>query len=361
LKGIETGSLKYLQPLEAMAEQTLHPVSRAMAGGSHGLLARAYFHAKPFLPLSVRWAVRRIRVPKIMRRSAGVWPIDESAGGRPRDWKGWPDGKQFALVFTHDVESGEGLSKVRNLAELEMDNGFRSSFNFIPEGPYRDPVELREWLEANGFEVGVHDLCHDGHLYESRESFNRNAKSINRYLHNWRSVGFRSGFMLRQLDWLHELDVLYDASTFDTDPFEPQPEGAHTIFPFHVKPPAGLKRPGYVELPYTLPQDSTLFLLLREKTPEIWQHKLDWISRNGGLALVNIHPDYIDFSGSGVSGKSYQSGLISDFMAYIRSNYEGTFWNPLARDLAVWYRGQAMCGGSVPENRETLLHNLVKS
>src|SRR5690606_27578977 len=113
----------------------------------------------------------------------------------------------------------------------------------------------------------------------------------------WKAVGFRSGIMLRQLDWIHDLDVVYDASTFDTDPFEPQPEGSHTIFPFRI-PPGGEERGGgYVELSYTLPQDSTLFLLLGEETPEIWMRKLDWIASRGGLALVNIHPDYIHFSG----------------------------------------------------------------
>src|SRR6516164_8618023 len=38
---------------------------------------------------------------------------------------------------------------------------------------------------------------------------------------------------------------------------------------------------GYVELPYTLPQDSTLFILLGEKTTNIWQRKLDWIAQHG--------------------------------------------------------------------------------
>lgn len=316
-----------------------------MAGGSLGNFARFYFRVKPFIPLSVRWALRRFRIPRLMKRSAGVWPIDKTAGAKPPDWHGWPHGKQFALVFTHDVESGKGIQQVKNLAELEMSYGFRSSFNFIPEGSYQDPAPLRQWLEANGFEVGVHDLNHDGHLYESRESFSRKAKSINGYLGKWGAAGFRSGFMLRQLDWLHDLNVLYDTSTFDTDPFEPQPEGSHTIFPFHVKPPAGVKRPGYVELSYTLPQDSTLFILLQEKTPEIWKRKLDWIARHGGLALVNIHPDYIDFSGSGTSASCYPSSLLSEFMEYIRSRHEGKFWNPLARDLAAWYRSPAVFAG----------------
>lgn len=308
-----------------------------MAGGSHGSLAKAYFRVKPYVPRTIRWALRRIRIPSIIRRTAGVWPIDDTAGAKPPGWKEWPDGKQFALVFTHDVESAEGIGKVRALAALDMQYGFRASFNFIPEGSYSDPVGIRGWLGENGFEVGVHDLNHDGHLYESRAGFSRKAECINEYLEQWGAVGFRSGFMLHQLDWLHDLNVLYDTSTFDTDPFEPQPEGSHTIFPFHVKPPADAGRPGYVELSYTLPQDSTLFILMREKTPEIWKRKLDWLARQGGLALVNIHPDYIDFSDSGRSSSHYRAAIIREFMEYIREKYDGVFWNPLARELAQWY------------------------
>ena len=55
--------------------------------------------------------------------------------------------------------------------------------------------------------------------------------------------------MFRNLDWYHQLEVGYDASTFDTDPFEPQADGAGTIFPFWVRSPAEAGRPGYVELP----------------------------------------------------------------------------------------------------------------
>jgi len=327
-----------------MAEETLHPVAHAMSGGSHGRIAQAYYHIKPFLPLRLRWAIRRYRIPTILRRNADVWPILESAAIKPHGWKGWPDGKSFALVFTHDVESAAGLGKIRNLAELEIEHGFRSSFNFIPEGPYPDPVDIRAWLETAGFEVGVHDLRHDGHLYESRKTFSQNAQRINHYLREWKASGFRSGFMLRQLEWLHDLDVLYDASTFDTDPFEPQPEGSRTIFPFHVKAPPGVRRPGYVELPYTLPQDSTLFLLLRERNTEIWKRKLDWIAANGGLALVNIHPDYLNFTDNRFKKETYPSTLLSEFMTYIRENHEGAYWNPLAKDLAAWYRDTVPAG-----------------
>ncbi|WP_052573667.1 hypothetical protein, partial [Haloferula sp. BvORR071] len=317
------------------------PSYEATSGSPPGLLTRAYFRIKPFIPRSLRLAVRRGRARGIFKQCAGTWPINESAGDKPQGWKGWPEGKDFAVVFTHDVESPSGLTRVRELAEMEISYGLCSSFNFIPEGTYDDPVALREWLEAKGFEVGVHDLNHDGRLYGSREGFREKARRINHYLAAWGAVGFRSGFMLRQLDWIHDLNVLYDASTFDTDPFEPQPEGSHTIFPFRVAPGGLEAGPGYVELPYTLPQDSTLFLILGEESPMIWQEKLDWIAEHGGLALVNIHPDYIDFSGKRDSSR-YPSSYIKEFLDYLFIKYKGKFWNPLAKELAVWYRREMM-------------------
>lgn len=316
-----------------------------MAASSPGLLARAYFRLKPFIPRSVRWAMRRSRARGIIRQCGTTWPINELAGVTPADWPGWPNSKDFAVVFTHDVESRGGLGKVRELAEIEIAYGLRSSFNFIPEGTYNDPAELRKWLEEKGFEVGVHDLNHDGLLYGSREGFREKAKRINRYLASWNSVGFRSGFMLRQLDWIHDLNVVYDASTFDTDPFEPQPEGSHTIFPFRVRPGDGDSGNGYVELPYTLPQDSTIFLLLGEETPEIWKRKLDWIAARGGLALVNIHPDYIDFSGKR-SSSHYPASMIREFLDFLCGKYRGKFWNPLAKELAIWYENAMMLPAS---------------
>lgn len=302
------------------------------------LLTRLYYSFKPFVPRNVRWAIRRKRALDIRELNSSTWPINSAAGATPAGWPGWPGGKRFAVVFTHDVESGEGLEKVRKLAELEQSCGLRSSFNFIPRGTYRVSEELRTWLAERGFEVGVHDLHHNGKLYHSRSGFREKAGQINHYLREWGAVGFRSGFMLRQLDWLHDLDAEYDASTFDTDPFEPQPDGCRTIFPFFVPDlgrPAGA---GYVELPYTLPQDSTLYLLLGERSPEIWLRKLDWIAEHGGLALVNIHPDYVDFDRSDFADFHYPASLVRELLNYVNSRYAGQFWNPLPKELATWYR-----------------------
>jgi glycosyltransferase involved in cell wall biosynthesis len=263
----------------------------------------------------------------------------------PEHWPGWPGGKKFAFVLTHDVESKAGLDRCRSLMELEIDLGFRSSFNFIPEGGYRVPAELRKELTASGFEVGIHDLKHNGHLFASRRNFRRSAVRINRYAREWGASGFRSGFMLRNLDWLHDLDVQYDASTFDTDPFEPQPDGGHTIFPFWVPRPNGssinhqratntTSSGGYVELPYTLPQDSTLFLVLRETTPDIWMRKLDWIAAHGGMVLLDTHPDYMSFGESRQTATEYPAALYRELLTYVKDRYAGQYWHALPKEVA---------------------------
>lgn len=263
-----------------------------------------------------------------------VWPINEAAGRPPENWKGWPDKKRFALVLTHDVESYSGLVKCRRLMELERQLGFRSSFNFIPEGDYRVPAELRSELLHNGFEVGVHDLRHDGKLYWRRYDFSRSARSINGYLQDWNACGFRAAFMFHDRERLHHLNIEYDASTFDTDPFEPQPDGANTIFPFWISDDNG---GGYVELPYTLPQDSTLFLVLDEKSPEIWKTKLDWLVARGGMVLLNVHPDYIGFRNK-LDPSEYPAAWYKDFLQHIKDVYSGEFWNPLPKEMAQWFK-----------------------
>ena len=287
---------------------------------------RIYYGLKPFVPQSLRTAIRRRLAMRLRKQIGDVWPVMPGSEQPPKNWPGWPKDKKFALVLTHDVESKEGLSKCRLLMQLEQNLGFRSSFNFIPEGNYRVPAKLRQELTANGFEVGIHDLKHDGRLFTSRRKFNRRAARINRYAREWGASGFRSGFMLRNLDWLHDLDVQYDASTFDTDPFEPQPDGCHTIFPFWVPHPNGdSSSEGYVELPYTLPQDSTLFLVLGETTPEIWMRKLDWIAEHGGMALVDVHPDYLSFNGSRQTATNYPVTLYEEFLSYVKARYSGEY------------------------------------
>jgi len=245
--------------------------------------------------------------------------------------------------------------------QLEMKLGFRSSFNFVPEGEYRVSKELRMQLSAAGFEVGVHDLHHDGKLYGSRKGFARNAERINGYLREWGAVGFRSGFMLHNVEWAHDLDVLYEASTFDTDPFEPQPDGMGTIFPFWVPRPNAkeTESEGYIGLPYTLPQDSTIFLILAENHPDIWLEKLDWVAKHGGMALVNTHPDYMNMAGIRNGAWEYPVTFYERLLQHISSRYRGEYWLALPKEVAHYWR-RAVVGkppeaatGNIKETEET--------
>src|SRR5271163_688805 len=109
-----------------------------------------YYGIKPLIPPFVRRGIRRWFALRKRLQVSDVWPILPGSERPPDGWPGWPQGKKFAFVLTHDVEGPNGVAKCRQLMELEMKWGFRSSFNFIPEGGYRVTRELREELARNG-------------------------------------------------------------------------------------------------------------------------------------------------------------------------------------------------------------------
>jgi glycosyltransferase involved in cell wall biosynthesis len=141
--------------------------------------------------------------------------------------------------------------------------------------------------------------------------------------------------MQHRLAWLHKLNAEYDASTFDTDPFEPEPDGVGTIFPFWVPGPEGN---GYVELPYTLIQDFNLFVVLRDRNIDVWKRKIDWIAAHGGMALLNTHPDYMCFGNSEVGRDEFPVAYYEEFLKYVRDRYDGAAWHALPREVARYYK-----------------------
>lgn len=302
------------------------------------LSVRIYYAIKPLLPRRLQLALRRVRTRRMLPSYTHVWPIYEKAGKPPVEWSGWPEQKKFALVLTHDVDTSSGHNRCKQLIRLEEKLGFRSAIFFVPER-YQVSPDLRNYITSRGFEVGVHGLNHDGKLYSSREVFQRRAVRINRCLKEWNSTGFRSPSMHHNLCWLRDLEIEYDASTFDTDPFEPQPEGRGTIFPFWV--PENGKRKGYVELPYTIPQDWTVFVLLEERSIDLWKKKVDWIAKCGGMALLITHPDYMSWDTKELKTYEYQAKYYEELLNYINNKYHGQYWHVLPRDMAYfWAKNQ---------------------
>ncbi len=295
---------------------------------------KTYYLIKSFMPRWLQIYIRSNVLLKKRHKYKDVWPVDEKAATPPEGWTGWPEGKKFAFVLTHDVENAKGHDNCKKLAEVDESFGFRSSFNFVAKD-YPVSATLRQYLTERGFEVGIHGLHHDKNPFRSKAIFQKQAVEINRCLKEWNSVGFRCPSMYHNLEMLHDLNIEYDASTFDTDPFEPQPDGMGTIFPFKV--PGNSQRNGYIELPYTLPQDFLLFVLMREKNIDIWKNKLDWIAENGGMALLIVHPNYINFNQK-TNYDEYPVRHYIEFLEYVKSRYKGQYWHALPKDVAQFYR-----------------------
>ncbi len=143
-----------------------------------------------------------------------------------------------------------------------------------------------EQLQRRGFEVNVHDLSHDGHLFRDRELFLRRAAEINARGREFGSRGFRSGAMYRRQDWFADLDFSYDMSVPNVAHLEPQRGGCCTVMPFFL---------GHVlELPLTTAQDYTVFHVLGDYSTRLWQEQIDRIldaERPGQLHRAPRLPD----------------------------------------------------------------------
>lgn len=328
---------------------------------------RVYYQLKPFLPRNLTKLLRKLYLnsdPKIQPH----WPIDDryvnfqyeiikniiTSTGKShlRFFHFWPNNAQFALILTHDIETSQGQRYVRRVAELEMDLGFRSSFNFVSD---RYPLEddVIQYLRKNGFEVGSHGCKHDGKLFNSARIFSNRAEKINQFISKYGVAGFRAPLTNRQPIWMQQLNIEYDLSFFDTDPFEPMPGGTMSIWPFKIGK--------FIELPYTLVQDYTLVSIIGERTPKIWLDKVDYLERNSGMVLVNTHPDYLQ---DPITWEIYEQFLLA-----LRKR--GNYWNALPKDAAHWWNKRLslenpslLPGGSFADlhyNGESVLLSLAGS
>ena len=301
------------------------------------LLNNFFYNVKPLVPRKAQILLRRYMSKHKRKRFQHIWPIDPSAGRPPENWTGWPENKRFALVLSHDVDTQRGHDAVPLLMDLEQELGFKSAYNIVPER-YRVSLEMIETIKGRGFELNIHGLKHDGKLFKSRVIFKQRAIRINEYLEQWGGTGFTAPSMICNLDWIHDLNIDHSTCTFDTDPFEPQPSPSKTIFPFVVH--SETSDSSYVELPYTLPQDHALFIILQETDISIWKQKLKWIADHGGMALINTHPDYMKFDDDKPGNECYPKAYYIDFLRHVASEYEGQFWNALPGEVASFWRSR---------------------
>ena len=296
---------------------------------------RAYYRLRPLIPRRAQIAIRQRYAKRQGRRDFPDWPIedvlvrmrDEELLGRLRDGASggvpmvgyWPDGHRFAYVLTHDVEGTAGVENIPVVRALEARYGVVSSWNFCAE-QYPIPDGLFSRLREEGCEIGLHGIDHRGLLFSSRARFEADLPDIHRYMREWGADGFRSPALHRVADWMPELDCLYDSSFPDTDPYEPQPGGCCSIWPFF--------NGDLVELPVTLAQDHTLFEILGRDDIDVWTQKAAWLAEQGGLVNVIIHPDYML--------TSERLDLYERLLRFLRGLEGG--WHALPREVASWWR-----------------------
>jgi hypothetical protein len=306
---------------------------RRAGGAGRSAARRAYYAARPLLPRRAQIALRRSYTRVQERTPFPRWPLETAlhdltdlvlarvadAAGAPVPYLApWPDGRAWALVLTHDVEHAAGRDAIERVRAVEAALGLRSSWNLVPER-YEVPDELVAHLWSAGCEVGVHGLRHDGRDLASLRTLRRRLPEMRRWAERWGAVGFRSPATHRVWEWMPLLGFAYDSSSPDTDPYEPVPGGCCSWLPFF--------NGDLVELPITLPQDHTLFVLLRgDETP--WLTKAAALRARGGMALVITHPDYL-----------LDDGPLEGYRRYLLA-FAGdpTAWHALPHEVADWWR-----------------------
>jgi peptidoglycan/xylan/chitin deacetylase (PgdA/CDA1 family) len=212
-------------------------------------------------------------------------------------------------------------------------------FNFVPELYPLDWGLIRD-LQNRGFEVGIHGLKHDNRLFDTHKRFVQRSVRINHHIRQFQARGFRAPLTIRNPEWMQLLDMEYDLSFFDTDPYEPIPGGVMSIWPFNIG--------RFLELPYTLPQDCTLYKIMGETSPRIWLEKIDFIEQYHGMALVIVHPDY---SSIGKAKEIYRTFLN------VMSERTG-YWHAVPRDVASWWKARA-AGRDDPNGNLSLMARAV--
>jgi hypothetical protein len=115
----------------------------------------------------------------------------------------------------------------------------------------------------------------------------------------------------------------YDTSFPDTDPYEPMPGGCCSWLPFFID--------GLVELPVTLPQDHTMFVILRQENENVWVHKTELLRARGGMALMDTHPDYL------AAPQIYAA--YERFLERFAADPDS--WHALPREVSAWWRRRA--------------------
>jgi hypothetical protein len=306
---------------------------------ANNFVRNMYYLARPFLPVSLRRLLQKLYFRGWDKTPFPAWPVDrtiedifeqilvlsmksKNVERLPFIWF-WPEGARSCTMLTHDVETSAGVDHCPQLIDLTDSFGIKSSFQFVPEKRYPIPESLLKTIRQRGFEINVHDLNHDGHLFSARDQFLRRAERINCYARQFDALGFRSAVMYRNTDWYDAFDFSYDMSIPNVAHLDPQQGGCCTVLPFFIGK--------ILELPVTTTQDYTLFHILNDYSIRLWKEQISLIRQKHGLVSFIIHPDYVIDE----APRRVYSELLQ-YLCQLRS--QGETWIALPKEVANWWR-----------------------
>ena len=305
-------------------------------------VAKVYYFIRPILPVRVRRHLQKLHLKGWEKRRFPQWPVDCSVDNVLRQllvlslrlnnveripfiWF-WPDGASSAAIMTHDVETDVGRDFCKTLMDVNDHFGIKASFQVVPEKRYTVSTEFLRSIRERGFEVAVHDLNHDGHLYRDRGQFIERAAKINSYGKEYGSDGFRAGLLYRRQLWYDELDFSYDMSVPNVAHLDPQRGGCCTVMPYFLGQ--------ILEIPVTMTQDYTLFHILNDYSIELWKRQADLIMEQHGLLSFIVHPDYII--------KPRERSIYEKLLGHlVRLKEEKNLWITTPGEVNRWWRQRA--------------------
>jgi len=314
-----------------------HRDSRSLAGGH--FLKNAYYFLRPAIPAFLRRQFQKMHFSDWNHIAFPAWPVDRTVENMlakllalnikaqgvekmPFIWF-WPNGLPSCAIVTHDIEFTVGRDFCSTLMDMDDSFAIPASFQVVPEKRYKVSQGFLDSIRNRGFEINVHDLNHDGHLYRNRGEFLRRAEIINQYARKFGASGFRSGAMYRHADWYDALDISYDMSISNTAHFDPQRGGCCTVMPYFVG--------RILELPLTTTQDYSLFHILGDYSIDLWKKQIELIQDKYGLISFSFHPDYLIPERA---RNVYR--VLLQYLSELRA--AGKIWLAMPKEVDSWWR-----------------------
>ncbi|WP_213806319.1 hypothetical protein [Granulicella sp. dw_53] len=303
------------------------------------LIRKLYYALRPVLPVAFRRHLQRVWLERGGEKTFPQWPVDRSVDQMferlmalaaqsspdsriPFIWF-WPEGKSSCAIMTHDVETAAGLRFTGKLMDIAEAYGIRSSFQLIPAARYVVDTATLSMMKDRGFEVNVHDLKHDGHLFDTHQQFQKAASRISDFAVEFGSKGFRAGALYRNQEWFDGFRLAYDMSVPNVGHLDPQSGGCCTVMPYFVGK--------LLEIPVTTTQDYSLFNIIGTYSIELWTEQIEKILKQHGLISFIIHPDYLDCPEALEAYKKLLDKLVE-----LRSGAE--LWICLPGEVDSWWR-----------------------